>query len=57
MLLVSYKMSSNYGSKNSWWENPYGIVRTKGLDIIDFQEKPVVRSHINAEVYVLEPAF
>ena len=28
----------------------------QGLDIIDFQEKPVVRSHINAGVYVLEPA-
>ena len=38
------------------WENPYGVVRTEGLDIIDFQEKPVVRSHINAGVYVLEPA-
>ena len=25
------------------WENPYGVVRTEGLDIIDFQEKPVVQ--------------
>ncbi len=38
------------------WENPYGVVRTKGVDIIDFEEKPVVRSHINAGVYVLEPS-
>ncbi len=37
------------------WENPYGVVRTKGIDIIGFEEKPVVRSHINAGVYVLEP--
>ena len=36
------------------WENPYGVVRTEGLDIIDFQEKPIIRSHINAGVYVLE---
>ena len=38
------------------WENPYGVVRTKGVDIIGFEEKPVVRSHINAGVYVLEPS-
>ena len=37
------------------WENPYGVVQTKGIDIIGFEEKPVVRSHINAGVYVLEP--
>ena len=38
------------------WENPYGVVRTKGIDIIDFEEKPVVRSNINAGAYVLEPS-
>jgi len=38
------------------WENPYGVVQTKGVDIINFEEKPVVRSHINAGAYVLEPS-
>ena len=38
------------------WENPYGVVRTKGIDIINFEEKPVVRSNINAGIYVLEPS-
>ena len=42
--------------RNHEWENPYGVVRTNGVDIIDFEEKPVVRSHINAGVYVLEPS-
>jgi NDP-sugar pyrophosphorylase family protein len=37
------------------WQNPFGVVRTKGVDIIDFEEKPIIRSHINAGVYVLEP--
>lgn len=37
------------------WQHPYGVVRSKGVDIIGFEEKPVVRSHINAGVYVLEP--
>lgn len=38
------------------WENPYGVVRTKGIDIVDFEEKPIVRNNINAGVYVLEPS-
>ena len=38
------------------WENPYGVVQTKGIDILNFEEKPVVRSNINAGVYVLEPS-
>lgn len=37
------------------WQHPFGVVRTKGVDIIGFEEKPVSRSHINAGVYVLEP--
>jgi dTDP-glucose pyrophosphorylase len=38
------------------WHHPFGVVRTKGVDIISFEEKPVVRNHINAGVYALEPA-
>ncbi len=37
------------------WQNPYGIVQTKGVDIVGFQEKPITRSHINAGVYALDP--
>ena len=37
------------------WQNPYGVVQTKGVDIIGFEEKPVYRSHINAGVYALNP--
>ncbi len=37
------------------WQHPFGVVRTKGVDIIGFEEKPIARSHINAGVYVLEP--
>lgn len=37
------------------WQHPFGVVRTKGVDIISFEEKPVARSHINAGIYVLEP--
>lgn len=38
------------------WQHPFGVVRTKGVDIIGFEEKPIARTHINAGVYVLEPS-
>lgn len=38
------------------WQHPYGVVRTNGIEIAGFEEKPIFRSHINAGIYVLEPA-
>lgn len=38
------------------WQNPFGVVKTQGIEIIDYEEKPVIRSHINAGVYTLEPS-
>jgi dTDP-glucose pyrophosphorylase len=38
------------------WQHPFGVVVTRGVDIIGFEEKPVSRSHINAGIYVLEPS-
>ena len=38
------------------WQHPFGVVRTKGVDITGFEEKPVSRSHVNAGIYVLEPS-
>ncbi len=38
------------------WQHPYGVVQIKGAEIVGFEEKPIVRSHINAGVYVLSPA-
>lgn len=37
------------------WQHPFGVVQTKGVDIVGFEEKPVARSHINAGVYALDP--
>ena len=37
------------------WEHPFGVVRTDGVDITGFEEKPISRSHINAGIYALEP--
>ena len=35
------------------WQNPYGVVGLDGIEITDFDEKPIHRTHINAGVYVL----
>ena len=37
------------------WQNPFGVVQTKGVDIIGFEEKPLIRSHVNSGIYVIEP--
>jgi NDP-sugar pyrophosphorylase family protein len=38
------------------WQHPFGVVRTSGVDIVGFDEKPVARTHINAGIYVLQPS-
>jgi dTDP-glucose pyrophosphorylase len=37
------------------WQHPFGVVRTNGIEIVGFDEKPVARTHINAGIYVLDP--
>lgn len=37
------------------WQHPFGVVQTRGVDIVSFEEKPVARNHINAGVYALSP--
>ena len=38
------------------WQNPFGVVEIRGVEIIGYEEKPLLRTHINAGVYVLEPS-
>jgi dTDP-glucose pyrophosphorylase len=37
------------------WQHPFGVVRTQGMEIVGFEEKPIHRTHVNAGIYVLEP--
>lgn len=37
------------------WQHPFGVVHTTGVDIASFEEKPVMRTHVNAGIYALEP--
>ena len=36
-------------------QNPFGVVKTQGIDIVSFEEKPITQTLINAGVYVLDP--
>jgi dTDP-glucose pyrophosphorylase len=36
-------------------QNQFGVVRTNGVEIEAFEEKPIYRSHVNAGIYVLNP--
>ena len=38
------------------WQHPFGVIQADGVNIVGFEEKPVLRSHINAGIYVLEPS-
>jgi dTDP-glucose pyrophosphorylase len=36
-------------------QNPFGVVQTKGIEIIGYEEKPVLSSNVNAGIYALNP--
>jgi len=38
------------------WQHPFGVVHTRGVDIVGIEEKPIVRTHVNAGIYALQPA-
>lgn len=50
------KADATVAIKSYAWQNPFGVVQTKGINIIGFEEKPIINSFINAGVYVLEPS-
>lgn len=37
------------------WQHPFGVVQTEGVEIVGFEEKPIMRTYVNAGVYVLNP--
>ena len=48
-----YSSSATMAVRVHEWEHPFGVVKTDGVDIVNFEEKPIARSHINAGVYVI----
>lgn len=52
---VHHKAEATMAVRQHEWQHPFGVVRTQGLEIVGFEEKPVHRSHVNAGIYVLNP--
>lgn len=52
---VRYDAAATMAVRGYEWQHPFGVVHTRGVDIVGFEEKPVARSHINAGVYALGP--
>ena len=50
-----YQASATMAVRVHEWQHPFGVVKTKGIEVIGFEEKPITRSHINAGVYALSP--
>ena len=38
------------------WQNPFGVVQTRGIEITGYEEKPISRTYINAGVYAMDPS-
>lgn len=41
--------------KTHEWTNPFGVVKTEGMKVVDYIEKPMNSSTINAGIYCLNP--
>jgi dTDP-glucose pyrophosphorylase len=52
---IRYQATATMAVRVHEWQHPFGVVQTKGVNIVGFEEKPVARTHINAGVYALDP--
>lgn len=52
---LHHKAAATMAVRQHEWQNPFGVVQTKGIEIVGFEEKPIHRSHVNAGIYVLDP--
>jgi NDP-sugar pyrophosphorylase family protein len=52
---IRYDAAATMAVRVHEWQHPFGVVQTKGVEIVGFEEKPIARSHINAGVYALGP--
>lgn len=42
--------------RNHEIQHPFGVVKTSGVKIKNFEEKPIIRSYVNAGVYAFKPS-
>lgn len=57
MLNFHHKLSADatMAVRQYEWQHPFGVVETNGPDIVKFEEKPILRSNVNAGIYILSP--
>ncbi len=53
---LRHRASATMAVRVHEWQHPFGVVQTRGVDIVGIEEKPVARTHINAGVYALDPS-
>ena len=53
---IQHTATATMAVRKHEWQHPFGVVQIQGVEIINFEEKPISRSHINAGVYVLDPS-
>jgi len=51
-----HKAAATMAVRTHEWQNPYGVIKTQGVEIKEIIEKPVYRSLVNAGCYVLHPS-
>ena len=50
---INNKASATMAVRTHEWQNPFGVVKLEGQKILGFEEKPTIKSQINAGLYVL----
>ena len=53
---LQHKATATMAVRVHEWQNPFGVVETRGVEIIGYEEKPISRARINAGVYVIDPS-
>lgn len=52
---VKHRAAATMAVRQHEVQNQYGVVKTRGIEMDGFEEKPSYRSYINAGIYVLGP--
>lgn len=52
---LKHKADGSMAIRIDEWQNPFGVVEIDGIHIIGYEEKPILRSYINAGVYIIQP--
>ena len=53
---LHHKADATMAVRQHEWQHPFGVVRTEGIRIVGFEEKPLHRTYVNAGIYALSPS-